>query len=90
MIRVLVRGHVLLYVSSIDSEVCIASINDELEIRTFAIRKIHSSMVKKYVATREITVDKINLSIKIVSPSKIRRLIAVSERNAMKISDWIL
>ena len=76
--------------SAIDSDVCNVSINDELEMRTFTIRKIHSSVVKKYVATRGITVDKIRLSIEIVSPSKVRHLIAVPGRNAMKISDWIL
>ena len=76
--------------SAIDSDVCNVSINDELGMRTYTIRKIHSSVVKKYVATRGITVDKIRLSIEIVSPSKVRRLIAVSGRYAMKISDWIL
>jgi hypothetical protein len=76
--------------SSIHSEDFNASISDELEIRTFTIRKIHSSVVKRFVATRGITVNKISLSIETVSPSKIRRLIAVAGRNAAKILDWIL
>ena len=83
-------GSAVALVSSINSEDFNASISDELEIRTFTIRKIHSSVVKRFVATRGITVNKISLSIEIVSPSKIRRLIAVAGRNAVKILDWIL
>ena len=62
----------------------------EKERRIFTIRKIHSLVEKKYVACRGITINKTVLNVEIVSPSKVRRLIAVTGRNATKLLEWFL
>ena len=65
-------------------------LSPEKERRIFTIRKIHSLVEKKYVACRGITCNKTVLNVEIVSPSKVRRLIAVSGRNATKLLEWFL
>lgn len=65
-------------------------LNPEKERRIFTIRKIHSFVEKKYVACRGITINKTVLNVEIVSPSRVRRLIAVTGRNATKLLEWFL
>lgn len=65
-------------------------LNPELERRIFSIRKIYSFVEKKYVACRGITINKTFLNVEIVSPSRVRRLIAVTGRNATKLLQWFL
>ena len=94
------------YVGPVRSYVCEHGINEdpvadgngdvsvglgpEKERRIFTIRKIHSLVEKKFVACRGITINKTVLNVEIVSPSKVRRLIAVTGRNATKLLEWFL
>lgn len=58
--------------------------------RTFAIRKMHFTEQKKYVASAGLRTNKSVLVIEIVSPLKIRRIISVTGENAKYLHEWFL
>ena len=58
--------------------------------RTFAIRRMHFTEQKKYVASAGLRTNKTVLVIEIVSPSKIKRIISVTGENAKYLHEWSL
>lgn len=58
--------------------------------RTFAIRKMHFTEQKKYVASAGLRTNKSVLVIEIVSPLKIKRIISVTGENAKYLHEWFL
>ena len=58
--------------------------------RTFAIRRMHFTEQKKYVASAGLRTNKTVLVIEIVSPSKIKRIISVTGENAKYLHEWFL
>ena len=58
--------------------------------RTFAIRKMHFTEQKKYVASAGLRTNKSVLVIEIVSPLKIKRIISVTGENAKFLHEWFL
>ncbi len=73
-----------------DPEILFEDKFDEFEIRTFTVRKIHSTVEKKYVAHRGITKNKTFLNVEIVSPRGERRLISAMGQNAIKMFEWFM
>jgi hypothetical protein len=58
--------------------------------RTFAIRKMHFTEQKKYVASAGLRTNKSVLVIETVSPLKIKRIISVTGENAKYLHEWFL
>ena len=58
--------------------------------RTFAIRKMHFTEQKSYVASAGLRTNRSVLIIEIVSPLKIKRIIFVTGENAKFLHEWFL